>query len=330
MRRSRLAVRATLAAFVAAATVQRGGAAPEPPADAARVVAFVYDFHGPASAFRITRAGAPVALAPLLPLALDDRVQVVTPADAAGRPNTITLDVDGAEHALDAHNATWCVGRAGGSCGAGAALESASASPASGKLWADVGSRLAALAPALKEAKEDFESAEAAPPKSRGAAAPPTIPILHTSQIACVATGLTTLAIPLAGGARPLDVKLYAQTESAPLAEAHVTDANEVRFTLAPLAAGTYRVTVSDATGADVSETFKAIAPADIPPPDPDLALAMHASDATLHDAALTGYAAYLLVKNPRWSIAAYQSLQAASPAFPAARALLFRLGEGP
>jgi hypothetical protein len=302
--------------------------------DSEPLTAYVYDYHGPAKAFVISRGNGTVSLYPILPLLADDRVSVVHPTDAKGNPNTLTLSIDGTLHTLGeingtAHLGPWCVGYVGGSCDGGAPRVPVSSKSAA--ILSVLQRVIGSIGTELSQAKEDYDSEESAPLASRGAAGPPSLPILRTTPLAAVAAGPTALAIPISGGTPPFQVRLYAANGAQPIAQSQVTSGNEARLPLVTLAQGKFRVTIGDAENANVSEAFDAVDPADVPqPPDPGLELAMKADQAFVRDAAITGYAAYLQQRGPRWYLTAYQELQTTSPDFPAGKALRFRLGEGP
>jgi hypothetical protein len=328
MSRAPIARRFVAFAF-AAATASFGAVARA--GDSETLTAYVYDYHGLASAFLVSRGNATVDLYPILPLRPDDRVSVVRPTDAKGNPNTLTLYIDGTLHTLGSANGLgpWCVGYVGGSCNPGAPRVQVSSKNAT--ILSVLQRVIGSIGTELSQAKEDYDSEESAPLASRGAAGPPSLPILKTTPLAAVPTGPTSLVIPISGGTPPFQVRLYAANGAQPIAQVQVAVGNEARLPLVTLAEGTFRVTIGDAENANVSETFGAVDPKDVPqPPDPGLELAMKADQAFVRDAAITGYAAYLQQKGPQWYLTAYQELQTTSPDFPAGKALRFRLGEGP
>ncbi len=294
-------------------------------ADESGPAGLVSDIRGSSGDFRVVRGSQSSPPYLLEPLQLGDEVMVVKPADSKGIPNTITLDVNGHLHVLTS-GAPLCVGKV--SCEPGAATDPDFQSK--GSLWGPVLSLIALVAPTLREASDDYTSAKSAPLASRGAAAPPSLPILAVTPLAAAPAGLAALVIPISGGVPPLHVRLYAAGGTAPIAEQQIADGNEAHLRPPELGAGTYRVTIDDAANASVTATFAAVDKADIPPPAPAIQLALDADQSFIRDAAFVGYAAYLKDQGPRWYLTAYQELQNTSPGFSAAQPLLFRLGEGP
>ena len=291
------------------------------------IVGYVVDYQGAAKAFEIRRGSQAVSVAPTQALDAGDKVTIVQPADEKGKPNTITLNVAGESVIVDAQNSPFCVGSQGGKCGA----PPQAVTPAITAMLAGLQNLLSTIvAPALRQAKYQYDVAKSQPLRSRGPGTPPSMPILLATP-AYEPANLAMLVIPISGGNPPLQVALFSGSGTEPIAQQRNLNETETRLAIANLPAGTYRLQVNDASNASASENFVAVATTEVPPPpESSLSVAMNASQAFIRDLAVTGYATFLQSKGPQWYLTAYQELQKTSPDFAPAHDLLFRLREGP
>lgn len=312
----------------ALAAIAAGGllGAPVPAATPETVIGYVIDYQGSSSAFAIRRGATSIGVAPAQGLEAGDEVTIVKPIGNAGQANTITLSVAGTSVTVGSLNSPFCVGSQNGKCGA--APEAVT--PGIVAMLTGLQNLLSSVvAPSLRVAKADYDSAQSMPLASRGTSSSPALPIVAAPS-AYVPADLAMLVIPISGGSQPLQVALYDANGSLPIAQQHdLTDA-DAHLQLRKLPVGKYRIQVDDAASKAASWTFEAVAATSLPQADPSLEVAMNANQAFVRDLALTAYASFLQSKGPQWYLTAYQELQKASPDFPPARDLLFRLREGP
>jgi hypothetical protein len=288
------------------------------------ILGYVVDYQGKSSAFAIQRGTQTISVAPTQILDADDKVVVSKPTGDGGKPNTITIDVGGRSHVIDAQSSPFCVGSQDGKCGGApeaVAPETLAALAGLKNLLSGV------VAPALREAKVDYDSSLTAPLRARGPGMPPSLPIL-LGAAAYVPANLAMLVIPISGGNPPLQVALFTADGTQPISQQHDLTDTDAHLAVASLPVGKYRIQVRDASNASASRGFEAVAGTAVPAADPSLQVAMDAQQAFVRDVALTGYATFLQTKG--WYLTAYQTLQKTSADFPPAHDLLFRLREGP
>jgi hypothetical protein len=288
-----------------------------------QIIAYVYDYQGSSDAYHVLRPSGTSAPYANEPLGRKDEVKADMVRKPPG-PISITLNINGKLQVFGPGGDA-CVGNEDAKCDA----RPLSASGGLNDIFKAITRELVALAPQFKNASEDYDSMLAHPLASRGPAVPPTLPILATTPMAATRAGATSLVIPVSGGTPPFQARLFAGNGAQPIAEAQVDSGDEMRFKVASLEKGTYRVTVMDANKATVTESFSAVDPDSVPSPTPALQLAMKADQAFLRDNGEVAYAAYLREQGFQWDLAAYQELQNASPDYSARNQMKSFLAEG-
>jgi hypothetical protein len=299
--------------------------APNAPA-ADTTIGFVYDYIGSPNAYFILRGTRRIAVAPIQPLDIGDRVFVIKRSSIPGDVRMITLSIAGQLSKIDAEHSPFCVGAVGGVCGA-ASLSVPGPMTATLTVLKNIMAAIAASA--MRVAKEDYDSIGSSALVSRGPG-PLSMPILKTFPQTRLPAGMTTIVIPISGGTAPLQARLFRGTSQQPMAQQNDVNETEIRFHVLNLYPDTYRVQLEDSNSVAATETFDAVAAANIPRPDPEVLAAMNADQVTLRDLGATAYAAILQGQGAQWYLLAYQQLQVTSRDFQPARELIVRLREGP
>jgi hypothetical protein len=273
------------------------------------MIAYVDDYTGPASAFRITSPVRAKSVAPLCPLDVGDRVTVLRSRD--GKPAVMRVVVDGGTYTVDAAHSPLCIARRFTDCKVVAQPQTASNPIVTA--WRNI---FGSIAPLLRMAHdEDAGHALAARARPAGnVAAPPLVRLLggpETSRI-----DGKGFAIGWTGGKAPFTVRIVRRDGTLFASEPAQRRAIALKNLM--LEPGTYTVTILDAAGnADdggviVGPVPKRTCPAGI-----------------AADLCPVVEAAQLVQKGPAWYLAAYERLAFASRLGTQGRALMRWLAKG-
>ncbi len=284
-------------------------------------VSYVSSYNGPASAYRISRSGKSIDVAPLVLLESGDRVSVVVSSDKVGTKMKITLSINGTLHTVDG-NRPYCVGAGDGICGPRA---QATAGPVAA--FATVLKNIfSSVAPLFATAQEDYYSSKVDQMTSRGAAAAPSMPLLATTPRAGAPLSGGALTIPWLGGKAPFHVRLFVGGTDKLVAEKQDVATNEAQFN-SGLTPGPYQVEVEDSSGAKATGNFDIIPDSGVPQLSEDERDNLSHLPASLRVPLTAG----LLAKKGRhheWNLAAYQQLATAPDTYPNVQPLRYLLVE--
>jgi hypothetical protein len=291
-------------------------------ADTAQLgISYVSNYNGPASAYRISRSGKPIEVAPLVLLQSGDRVSVVAPSDKLGTKMTITLAIDGTMRTVDASR-PYCVGASEGICGSQTVQSTGPADAAATVLK----NMFASIAPLFATAQEDYYSSKVDQMTSRGPPPAPSMPLLHTNPRAGASLNSGALTIPWLGGKAPFHVRLFIGSADQAVAEKQNITTNEARFD-SGLTPGTYRVEIEDSSGAKATGTFDIVADSAIPQLSEDERDELKHLPASLSVPLSAG----MLAKkgsHHEWNLAAYQQLATVPDTYPNVQPLRYLLVE--
>ncbi len=284
-------------------------------------ISYVSSYNGPASAYRISRSGQSVNIAPLALLQSGDRVSVVVPSDKVGTKMTIMLSIEGSLHTVNGDR-PYCVGASDGICGSHPVQ---GAGPV-GTVSTVLKNILASVAPLFAAAQEDYYSSKVDQMTSRGPPPAPSMPLLHTTPRAGASLQSGALTIPWLGGRAPFHVRLFLGGADKPVAEKLNIPINEARFD-SGLMPGTYQVEVEDSSGAKATGNFDIVSDSAIPQLSEDERDQLKHLPGSLSVPLSAGM---LAKKGPHheWNLAAYQQLATVPDSYPNVQPLRYLLIE--
>ncbi len=294
-------------------------------ASAASPVAFVYEYNGPETAYRVVHDRVQEKLSTFLMLYPGDRVDIVVTENAlkTNSRNYIALDLGGRPVKIEAGDPPYCVGATSGDCNKMVdAMASEKGVPPT--LLANL---LAGLHAFFGIAHQDYyaEQTESMLPRGVGAQTI-RIPLL-ASPAQRIGAGERALALEWRGGTPPFDVALYRDDASKPLATLR-TPSTRAAFSPLVLRKGSYHFQIVDADRDSSAATFAVVATGDVPQPTADEHAAL--DDPALSPEVRTTLGAALLAKDDAtWNLEAYERVAPIAGTCPPAELLRYRLAEG-
>ncbi len=235
------------------------------PGSGASGVAYIYSYSGYSDAYRVTRDGKTLAVAPLLWLAPGDRIAIVSPRDRFGNPSVITVSVNGELTRIDAAHSPFCIGAASGICGSSPVVPSLKS--VQNETLAGLRRVLTSVAPVMREAHDSAYSSQVDQMTTQGSVVPPApvIPMLPSAPLAVEPVSAAVVAFGWLGGQAPFTVTIFSLSSSRPLVTQPSVSRNSVTISGVQLTSGRYAVRVEDALGRTAQGAFQCIN-GDLPP----------------------------------------------------------------